>query len=288
MLHKSFHIFAPAKINLFLHITGRRADGYHMVQSLMAFADVGDGLEFSAQKNFEVEVTGPFAAALPAAADNLVYKAARLLSEEYKAPLQGKIILTKNLPIASGIGGGSADAAAALKGLVKLWNLPDEPTRLQEIAQHLGADVPACLYGGIVWAEGIGEVLTRIPDMPALHLVLVNPLIPTSTVAVFKKFSGRFSPPMKMRAMTIADLKTCCNDLTEAALAVTPEISTVLAVLAGTENCLLHRLSGSGATCFGIYENADAAEAAAKKIKAQYPAWWAVSATTVIPAKAGI
>lgn len=282
---KSFHIFAPAKINLFLHITGKRADGYHTLQSLMAFADVGDDLEFFAHEDFHVEVKGPFAGALPEEKDNLIYKAARLLSEAYKTPLRGKIILTKNLPVASGIGGGSADAATALKGLARLWNLPDD--RLFDIARRLGADVPACLHGGMVWAEGIGERLTPVPDIP-LHLVLVNPLIPTATAAVFKNFPGGFSPPMRMQSMTMNDLKKCRNDLTVAAIAVTPEISNVLTALADTEHCLLHRLSGSGATCFGIYESAEAARTTAATLKENYPAWWVVSARIVIPAKAGI
>lgn len=282
MSHNTFSIFAPAKINLFLHITGKRADGYHTLQSLMAFADVGDELEFLAQKNFQIEAKGPFADALPVSEDNLVYKAARLLSEEYKTPLQGKIILTKNLPVASGIGGGSADAAAALKGLAKLWSLPDEPARLQKIALQLGADVPACFYSttgnGMVWAEGAGEVLIPVPDMPAVHFVLVNPMIPTATAAVFKNFRGGSSSPIKMQSMNAADLKKCRNDLTEAALLVTPEIKDVLAAIVNTENCLLHRLSGSGATCFGLYGNATIAQTAAQTLKLHRPDWWITAA----------
>jgi len=288
MLLKAFHTFAPAKINLFLHVTGKRDDGYHTLQSLMVFADVGDDLEFSAQESFQVEVKGPFAATLPEQKDNLIYKAARLLSEEYAVPLQGKIILTKNLPVASGIGGGSADAAAALKGLVKLWNLPHDqsgdPLRLQRIAQQLGADVPACLYGRTVWAEGTGETLFRVPDMPVVHGVLVNPLIPTATAAVFKNFRGGFKPRLSFpgeRGMTVADLKKCRNDLTEAAVAVTPEISNVLAAIAATENCLLHRLSGSGATCFGLYDNATAALTAAVALQARHPGWWVMLANQI-------
>jgi len=280
MSSENFHIFAPAKINLFLHITGKRADGYHTLQSLMAFADVGDDLAFSAQDDFVIEMGGPFGGSLPNTEDNLVYKAARILSEEYKIALRGKIILTKNLPIASGIGGGSADAAAALKGFVKLWNLPHDPARLQKIALQLGADVPACLYGGTVWAEGVGEKLAPLPDMPRLHLVLVNPLIATATAAVFKSFRGEFSTTLEMKSMTVDDLEQCRNDLTDAALVVTPEIAGVLAAIAGTEGCRLHRLSGSGATCFGAYKDEAAANAAAVALKARYPAWW-VSSTNI-------
>jgi 4-diphosphocytidyl-2-C-methyl-D-erythritol kinase len=277
MPRESFHIFAPAKINLFLHITGKREDGYHALQSLMAFADIGDDLEFFAQKNFEVEVKGPFAEGLGAAEDNLVYKAAQLLSEEYKIPPQGKIILTKNLPIASGIGGGSADAAAALKGLVRLWKLPDEPARLQQMALRLGADVPACLESKTVWAEGIGEMLTLVPDMPPLHFALVNPLVPVATADVFKKFHGRFSQPRLFpgpRGMTVGELKTRRNDLTEAALAAAPVIRDALAAISETDGCLLSRLSGSGATCFGLYNGVEEAQQAGEAIKAQHPEWW--------------
>lgn len=281
MSSHGFHILAPAKINLFLHITGRREDGYHTLQSLMVFSDVGDDLEFLAQDEFAVEVTGPFAADLSMPKDNLIYKAARLLSEEYRARPYGRIVLTKNLPVASGIGGGSADAAAAIKGLVKLWKLPGEPARLQKIALQLGADVPACLEGGAVWAEGIGEKLTAMPDMPPLHLVLVNPLIATPTLAVFKNFCGNFSPPLEKRSLKMDDLEQCRNDLMAAAINVTPQIKEVLALLGGTENCLFHRLSGSGATCFGVYRDKTAAQAAAAVLRARHPAWWIQAARTI-------
>ena len=278
MLPESFHIFAPAKINLFLHIVGKREDGYHILQSLMVFADVGDDLEFSAQDEFSVGVAGPFSAALSETKDNLVYQAARLLSEEYKVPLCGKIVLTKNLPVASGIGGGSTDAAAALRGLVKLWKLADDPARLHKVAQQLGADVPACLYGRAVLAEGVGEKLTPTPDMQRLHLVLVNPQVATPTPAVFKKFHGRFSEPVQTGHMNVNDLKQCRNDLTDAAISVTPEIKTALSALADTKHCLLHRLSGSGATCFGVYGDEAAAKTAAVALGERYPVWWVRSA----------
>jgi 4-diphosphocytidyl-2-C-methyl-D-erythritol kinase len=277
----SFHVFAPAKINLLLHVTGKRYDGYHLLQSLVAFADVGDDLKFLPQGAFEVEMTGPFAAALPEAADNLIYKAAQLLSEEYKVPMHGQVVLTKNLPIASGIGGGSADAAAALTGLRKLWNLPDEPARLQKIALVLGADVPACVYGRTLWMEGVGEKLTPVTDLPALHLVLVNPLVATSTPAVFKNFREVFSPSLEKKPLNVEYLGQCRNDLTRAAIAVTPEIGEVLAAISVTERCLFYRLSGSGATCFGVYADGAAAKTAAAALKAQHPAWWITAAITL-------
>lgn len=270
---ESFHIFAPAKINLFLHITGKRDDGYHTLQSLMAFADVGDDLEFFPAEEFAVEVKGPFATALPPSTDNLIYKAAKSLADEYEVPLRGKIILTKNLPIASGIGGGSADAAATLKGLLKLWGLPEDLIRLQKIALQLGADVPACLQGAAVFAEGIGEKLAPAQNMPAHYLVLVNPLIATSTPSVFKNFRAPFSAPITPSL----DIAQCRNDLTEAAIAVTSEIKTVSAAIANTANCVFSRLSGSGATCFGVYETAAAAAAAAAALKTKHTGWWVVS-----------
>lgn len=274
---EAFHTFAPAKINLFLHITGKREDGYHTLQSLMTFVDVGDDLAFVPQENFEVEVKGPFAASLPQAQDNLINKAARLLSEEYKTPLQGKIILTKNLPTASGIGGGSADAAGALRGLTKLWSLPEDMARLQKLAAQLGADVPACIESKTVWVEGVGEKLTPVPHMPPLYFALVNPLVPVATAEAFKKFHGRFSQSRLFpgeRGMTVADLKTRRNDLMEAALALAPVVRDVLTGISGTEDCLLSRLSGSGATCFGLYKDLAAAQAAAEAVKSEHPDWW--------------
>lgn len=278
MSSETIHVFAPAKVNLFLHITGKREDGYHTLQSLIVFADVGDELEFSLQKFFHVEARGAFAAALPDSKDNLVYKAARLLSEAYQVPLQGKIVLTKNLPVAAGIGGGSTDAAAALKGLVRLWNLQEDPARLQMIAQQLGADVPACLEGHIVLAEGIGEILTRVLDQQPVYLVLVNPLVPTPTAEVFKNFHGSFSDRLTIPEEKGIDLEAARNDLTDAALVVTPVVRAVLDSIANTEGCLFSRLSGSGATCFGLYKNAEMARFAAATLKSQQPTWWITSA----------
>ncbi|MFH1157365.1 MAG: 4-(cytidine 5'-diphospho)-2-C-methyl-D-erythritol kinase [Pseudomonadota bacterium] len=284
MPHKTIHVFAPAKVNLFLHITGKREDGYHLLQSLMGFVDVGDDLTFGPHDSLYIDVNGPFASPLGNPRDNLVYKAAILLSEHYKVPPRAKINLTKNLPIASGLGGGSSDAAATLLGLAKLWLLREDPDKLAEIAQKLGADVTACLYKKLVWSEGIGEKITRLPDMPDIHFVLANPMVQTPTPEVFRHFRNRFSPPLqfsgrrKTTAEWIADLRIYRNDLTDAAITVTPEIRDVLAAIGGTAGCILHRLSGSGATCFGIYGNAEAAHVAAHTLKDQYPDWWVIRA----------
>jgi 4-diphosphocytidyl-2-C-methyl-D-erythritol kinase len=282
------HIFAPAKLNLFLHVTGKRADGYHTLQSLMVFADAGDDLTLSPHDRLQIDTDGPFASLLGNPEDNLVYKAATLLAAHYKIPAHGRIRLTKNLPVASGIGGGSSDAAAALKGLVRLWGLPDEPDQLLQLAQKLGADVPACLHQRPLWAEGTGEKITVLPGvlsgLPRLYFVLVNPLLPTPTPQVFRNFQRDFSAPIRIfEPQKSTDewmdvLNACRNDLTDAAITVTPAIRDVLAALAETTGCLLHRLSGSGATCFGIYDSAESARAAAGTLKGNHKDWWIAEA----------
>lgn len=284
MAFKPFSLPAPAKLNLFLHITGTREDGLHTLQSLIVFTDVGDTISFSPHDGFLLDTTGPFAEDLGPPQDNIVYKAARALAAAYNAPLRGSILLEKNLPVASGIGGGSSNAATALLGLVRLWDLPDEPDRLQKIAVTLGADVPSCLIRKPVWAEGAGEKMMRLPGMPGLHLVLATPPVATPTVAVYQGFRGRYSPPLQFmgRRKTmqewIADLKLYRNDLTDAAIDINPDIKTVLQAIADTPNCQFARMSGSGATCFGVYEYAGAAAAAVNKLRQTHPDWWIVAA----------
>lgn len=284
MTHKTFILQAPAKLNLFLHITGKRPDGYHLLQSLMVFVDVGDELRFRPHDSLFIDVEGPFAAELTVPHDNLVYRAAQALAADYKVPVRGNITLQKNLPVASGMAGGSSDAATALRGLAKLWSLPEDENRLMRIAQTLGADVPACLVRRPVWAEGIGEKITYLADMPPLHFVLLNPLIPTPTPEVFRRFRPRYSPAIqfsgrrKTAGEWIADLKLYRNDLTEAAEEVSPLIRQCLRSLEETPNCRFSRLSGSGATCFGIYEHAEAAQAAVNKLRLRHPEWWVVQA----------
>jgi 4-diphosphocytidyl-2-C-methyl-D-erythritol kinase len=277
-------MIAPAKINLFLHITGRRSDGLHTIQSLMVFVDVGDHLEFSTYDGFFLDAEGDFSTALGHLGDNLIYKAAVALADNYKTPLRGKIVITKNLPVAAGIGGGSSDAAATLLGLSKLWGLPEDQSRLAKIAEKIGADVPACLYRKPVWAENIGEKMTRLNDMPDIHFVLVNPLVPVSTPQVFDNLEPRYSKPLmfsgrrKSSSEWIADLKVYRNDLTDSALQIAPVIKDVLFALEKTAGCLLHRVSGSGATCFGIYNSAEAAHLACLMLKTRYPLWWITTA----------
>lgn len=268
-----FDVFAPAKINLFLHVTGKRDDGYHLLQSLMVFADAGDVLSFEKSADFELRVSGPFSGAL--GGDNIVKKAAAGLAMAFDVPLSGKIVLQKNLPVAAGLGGGSSDAAAALTGLSRLWELPENPGKLNEIAASLGADVPACMVRKPLWAEGVGEKI-KLTEMKPLHLVLVNPGVPLATAEVFKKFKGPFSAPISFST----DFRLCRNDLTGAATALCPDIATVLDALEKTEGCFLSRMSGSGATCWGLYADAAYARRAVEHIRIGHPAWWVVATKT--------
>ncbi len=271
---------APAKINLFLHVTGRTDDGYHTLQSLMAFTDIGDTLAFANHDGFALRADGRFAEALTG--ENLIAQAAQKLAAHYGLPLDAQITLTKNLPVASGIGGGSSDAAAALKGLAQLWRLPpDSAEILARIGATIGADVPACLYARPLWAEGIGEKILPAENVPPLHLVLANPLIPTPTPQVFKAFRGPFSEPVRVPAGDwIAFLHTTRNDLLDAACTVTPAIRDVLAALESTHAPQFCRMSGSGATCFALHATRTSAETAAAALRARHPGWWIAAATT--------
>ena len=284
MSPKTFTLLAPAKINLFLHITGKRPDGYHLLQSVVVFVNIGDRLTFTRHDSLFIDVTGPYAGDVCAPRDNLIYKAAVALGENYRHPPRGQILLEKNLPVASGMGGGSSDAATTLKGLSQLWGLPEEFDRMQKIAATLGADVPACLMRRPVWMEGVGEKMMRLPDMPDLHMVLVTPAVATPTPEVFRQFRGKISPPIqfigrrKSMGEWIADLKLYRNDLTEAAIAVSPDIKIALQSIRETSGCQVARLSGSGATCFGIYDTDAAAKAAVNKLRQQHPDWWITAA----------
>ncbi len=276
---------APAKINLFLHVTGRRADGYHLLDSLVVFAAVGDRLEARPATALTLRLAGPFAAALNGA-DNLVLKAARALQAAAAIAAGADITLHKELPVASGIGGGSADAAATLRLLARLWRI-EESALLAGLAPSLGADVPVCLAGLPCRMSGIGEVLQPIADLPRLFLVLANPGRPLATKAVFARREGAFSaaaPPSPSGAEAAAFaayLATTRNDLEAPALALLPVIGEVLAALRAQAGCLLARLSGSGATCFGVFAEKAAAEAAAGRLAAKHADWW-LRATPVL------
>jgi 4-diphosphocytidyl-2-C-methyl-D-erythritol kinase len=267
---------ACAKINLHLHVTGRRADGYHLLDSLVVFARAADTLTVEPDEALSLSVTGPFAAGLDGEADNLVLRAARALAAHSGMRPSGRLVLEKNLPVASGIGGGSADAAAALRLLARFWGIDADQGAL---AGGLGADVPVCLAGRPALMSGIGEILAPAPPMPAAGIVLVNPGVAVSTPAVFRAREGGFSGVAALprdgwrdAESLAASLRGTVNDLETPALRLAPEIGRVLEALRADSRCLLARMSGSGATCFGLYADAAAARLAAEAI--DRPGWW--------------
>ena len=274
-------VLAPAKINLYLHVTGRRADGYHLLDSLVAFADIGDRLTAQPADALSLEVTGSAAASLSVARDdNLVLRAARLLADLAGVAGGAALHLEKNLPISAGIGGGSSDAAATLRALRHLWRVAISDEQLREIGARLGADIPACLYGRAVWTGGIGEQLEPATGLPPAGILLVNPRKELPTVAVFKDWRGPFGyvgrfAPMPSDAAGLARMLTPRrNDLTMAAIGHVPEIGAVLGRLAAFPGALLARMSGSGATCFALFANRAAAVEARAALTAVEPRWW--------------
>jgi 4-diphosphocytidyl-2-C-methyl-D-erythritol kinase len=271
--------FAPAKINLHLHVIGRRDDGYHLLDSLVVFAGVGDRLTVSPSDALSLQLTGPFAAGLRAEPDNLVLRAARALGGFGGVRPVGALVLEKNLPVASGIGGGSADAAAALRLLSRFWDIAAGPEDLARIGQGLGADVPVCIASRPAIMGGIGEVLAAAPPLPRAGLVLVNPGAAVSTPSVFRARTGGFSSPAGFPGQgwtsvdaLVGSLLPTRNDLELPARALAPSIGSALDALAAVPGCLLARMSGSGATCFGLFASAEAAEAAAAALAR--PGWW--------------
>lgn len=277
-------MLARAKVNLYLHVTGRRADGYHLLDSLVVFAEAGDEIAMAPAERLSLAIDGPFAAGLDHGPDNLVLRAARALQDLTGTQRGAAIRLTKNLPVASGIGGGSADAAATLAGLCGLWNLEPHRAALMAVAARLGADVPVCLNGQPCFVGGIGEELVPAGDLPPAWLLLANPGIATPTPAVFKARQGPFSSaarwaePPRDFAEFAARLRAAGNDLTAAALSVTPAIGQVLAALQRLHGCALSRLSGSGATCFGLFADEESARAAEARLRADHTGWWIVAA----------
>lgn len=271
-------VLAPAKINLYLHIVGRRADGYHLLDSLVAFAGAADRLSFQEADELSLAVTGPFANNLAQEHDNLVLRAARALADLAGMRPTGRITLEKNLPVASGIGGGSADAAAAMTLLMQCWNIRPDPALIHQLALRLGADVPVCLGGRTVRMTGIGETLLPVSPMPPAGLLLVNPLVPLPTGPVFKARSGPFSAPAALSRLwpdvytLAADLAQARNDLQSAATTLLPVIGSMVTDIAAQPDCLVARMSGSGATCFGLFPHVEAAQAAATKLGGR--GWW--------------
>ncbi len=281
MAPPSLSIAAPAKLNLYLHVVGKRADGYHQLDSLVAFAAVHDTVHLAPAESLSLSIEGPFAEGLSSGPDNLVMRAAELLRAKAGITSGAAMRLVKRLPVASGIGGGSADAAAALSGLIRLWDVRIDEAELAELALSLGADVPVCLNAKCVFMGGIGETLTPAPRLPEIPIVLVNPGVGVPTPAVFKARQGGLSEPAPFDTPvpdtpTLVGLLTARrNDLAAAAITLAPPIAEALAALDSQSGCALARMSGSGATCFGLFTEATAADAAAA-IKADHPDWWVV------------
>ena len=269
---------ALAKVNLYLHVTGRRADGYHLLDSLTAFPPIGDVVSAEPADGLSLTITGPFAAGLAAAPDNLVLRAARALAAYAGITAKAALTLHKALPVASGIGGGSADAAATLRLLCRLWRLDVPPTALAAIGIGLGADIPVCLRSMPTRMGGVGEILTTAPALPPAGLILVNPGVAVATPAVFRARTGAFSAQAALPESwpdahsLVADLTMLGNDLQAPAASLCPEISQTLTALAALPGCLLARMSGSGATCFALF----AADAASINAATALPQnhWW--------------
>ena len=261
-------------------MVGRRDDGYHELDSLIAFADVGDLIGVEVADTLTLALDGPFAEALDAGPDNLVLRAAEALAEHAGITAGASLTLIKKLPVASGIGGGSADAAAALHLLNRFWRIGLDDAALALIGQSIGADVPVCLFGRTARMQGIGEKITPGPDLPEIGLLLVNPGVGVSTAAVFGARQGAYSVPALLPASFATTealtefLSRCHNDLLVPARQLSPEIEGVLTEIAAREDCLFASLSGSGATCFGIFPNLSSARSAASVLAKKQPGWW--------------
>ena len=270
---------ARAKVNLYLHVVGRRADGYHLLDSLAVFPGAADRLFADPADALTLEVEGPGAAGLGTGPDNLVLRAARALASAAGVEAGARLVLDKRLPVASGIGGGSADAAAALRLLARLWGVRLAAEQLREVAQGLGADVPVCLGSRPARMGGVGERLQPAPALPDCGMALLNPGVAVATPDVFRARGGAFSATAVLpdawpdAAAMAAGLAQMGNDLEAPALSLCPAIATVLDWLRGQKGCLLARMSGSGASCFGLFADAGAAAAAARRAPAPWWAW---------------
>ncbi len=280
---------APAKVNLTLRVLGRRADGYHEIESLVAFADFGDRLSFSRGGKLALTVRGPSAAQAGEDDDNLVLKAARALAARRPDTVLGAFRLDKSLPVAAGLGGGSADAGAALRLLAQANGLPRDDPHLYAAARATGADVPVCLDPRARVMRGIGEVLSAPLALPPLPAVLVNPGVALATKAVFAGWMPAAAhrgaldlaavAKLTSREQLLHFLATQANDLEVSAIALAPVIADVLAALRGLAGCRLARMSGSGPTCFALFAAIAAAREAAKVLRSKYPQWWVRAGT---------
>lgn len=269
---------AFAKINLFLHVTGKRPDGYHLLDSWVVFASAADRIELTTADKMSFTAKGPFATNVPS--ENSLTKAATMLAKRFNLQPSVNISLDKQLPVAAGIGGGSADAAATLRGLAQLWKLSPSEQELSEMALSIGADVPACLASTSLYMNGIGEEITPGPALPKFYGVLVNPGVAVDTAKVFKAYRGVFSqktshPSSFADAATMFNyLSLTRNDLQEPAIAIAPAIAQVIVMLANQTGCKTARMSGSGATCFALFADEYDADTCAANIAGERPDWW--------------
>ncbi|MGB3832401.1 MAG: 4-(cytidine 5'-diphospho)-2-C-methyl-D-erythritol kinase [Mesorhizobium sp.] len=278
---------APAKINLALHVTGRRGDGYHLIESLAVFTRFGDRLQVSAAEEDGLAVSGRYAAGVPVDGRNLIAMARDALRKAAgrRNAFPVAVALEKNLPVASGIGGGSSDAAAALRLLARIWGLDIDAAELAEIALSLGADVPMCLAAQPLMARGIGENVEPLPAVPSLGLVLVNPGVPVSTPQVFSALRRRENEPLPALPARIDFhslrnwLEATRNDLEAPAREIQPAVADALRALKRADAGFA-RMSGSGATCFGLYETGNVAKRAAAAIRASHPDWFVAATRT--------
>lgn len=284
---KTLSIFAPAKLNLYLHITGRLDNGYHLVDSLIGFVDIGDQIKIEPATDFELQIEGPFACTFNAKekdssphSANIVAQAAWLFAQYAKKVPNIKVTLTKNLPLAAGIGGGSTDAGALIWGLMEIWGIPPSTHYLPELLKTLGADVPVCLHCEPARVRGIGDIIEPAPAMPEIPIVLINPGKPCPTGNVFrlydKKFRNEVTLPKSFDSLTalVGFLYEQGNELEDSAKETVPEIANVLHALSVQSGCMLARLTGAGATCFGLFETQETAQAATRTIREENPDWW--------------
>ena len=275
---------ARAKINLYLHVLGRREDGYHELDSLFVFGEFADLIDVRPSRSLRLKVKGTFGGALPESNDNLILRAAKLLSDAVQIKPNAEITLTKNLPIAAGLGGGSADAAATLRALAVFWEIPPNSLDLTLLGLGLGADIPACLLSEPCFVGGVGELVEPVPGFPSVPILLVNPGEALATASVFAGTKQEFSK--KSRFETIPDsvdglvsaLKSSRNDLERSAIELCPAVAEVLQAIRATDGCRLARMSGSGATCFGLYSDVMEAREAAKSLRQR--GWWSEATVT--------
>ena len=277
---------APAKINLYLHITGMRDDGFHLLDSLIAFTKFGDEITLEPSNDLTITSHGPYATGMPIGEENLMIRIARKLQKTTSIDKGAAIHVEKNIPVSAGIGGGSADAIAVMRGLIKLWDLKINDEQIYKLALELGTDLPVCYFGKSAFVDGIGENIHPASQLPDCGILLINPNVTLSTPIVFENRKGGYSPednfinknfnsPQKLAKL----LDERCNDLTPAARQLVPIIGEILSALKRTPECLAYKMSGSGATCWGLFETFADAERAALALNQQRPDWWIMPTT---------